>query len=353
MADAVATRTAAGRSLPQWLLLRCLLAIPTLLGISLLTFLVLDLAPLDRAALEVANQSEQGALTEPQARAQALQRLRIQYGLVDPATLAPVPVLERYRRWLVGAVGLELAGPNEDPAQFWRRLGDALPVSLLLGGLALAVALGLGVPLGAWLGMRAGGRIDRAVTLLLFVALGLPEVLLATLLLLVFGSAGLGWLPTAGLHADGAEQLPALARLVDLLRHLALPVAVLAIGPLLLITRFLRESVARAAAATPALNLRVLGLEPQLQRRRLLRHGFAPLATLTGSLLPLLVGGSIVVETVFSLEGIGRLAFIAVRDKDQAMVMTITLLVSVVTLGALVLSDVLHRLADPRVRLSA
>jgi peptide/nickel transport system permease protein len=353
MADAVAQCPGAPRSLLRWLLERCLLAVATLLGISLLTFLVIDLAPLDRAALEVASQNAQGALTEPQARAQALQQLRIRYGFVDAATQAPVPVLVRFGHWLARAVRLDLAGPGEDPRLFWRRLRSALPVTLLLGGLSLALALGLGVLLGVWLGMRAGSRIDRGVTMLLFVALGLPEVLIATLLLLLFGSASLGWLPTAGLRSDGAKELPALTRFIDLVWHLILPVTVMAIGPLLLVARFLRESVARAAASRPALNLRVLGLEPHLQRRRLLRLGFAPLATLCGSLLPLLVGGSIVVETVFSIEGVGRLAFNAVRIKDQAMVMTITLLVSIVTLGALMLSDLLHRLADSRVRLAA
>src|SRR5262249_41694603 len=123
--------------------------------------------------------------------------------------------------------------------------------------------------------------------------------------------------------------------------------------PLLLVVRFLRESVSRAANAPFAHNLEAWGLEPQLVRARLLRAGCAPLATLAGTLLPLLVAGSIVVESVFSLHGVGRLAWAAVGSQDQAMVMALTLITSVVTLVALVASDLLHRLVDPRVRLAS
>lgn len=119
-----------------------------------------------------------------------------------------------------------------------------------------------------------------------------------------------------------------------------------------MIVRFLRESVSRAAVAPFADNLRAWGLEDRLLRARLLRAGLVPLATMCGSLLPLVVAGSVVVETVFSIEGIGRLAWRAVTSEDQAMVMTLVLLTSVATLCSLVLSDFLQRLIDPRVRLT-
>jgi peptide/nickel transport system permease protein len=97
--------------------------------------------------------------------------------------------------------------------------------------------------------------------------------------------------------------------------------------------------------------MHALGLDPRLVRRRLLRNALAPVATLAGSLLPMLVGGSIVVENMFSLEGLGRLAFHAVLQQDQAMLMAMVVLTSIVTLLALIVSDLLHALADPRVRL--
>lgn len=335
-----------------FLLRRCLWMVPTLLGITFVTFLALDLAPLDRASLELAQREETAPLASEQAREVALARLRIRYGLIDPQTLEPVPVYLRYLRWLGNAVTFRLAGPDEDQAGFRRRLGAALPVSVLLGFWALVVAGAVGAPLGVWLGMRRGSRQDRAASALMFLALGIPEVLLATLLLLAFGGAGLGWLPVTGLRSEGAVADSFAAQLLDLARHLVLPVAVMAIGPTLLVARFLRESVGRAAESAFARNLDAWGIEPRLRRRRLLHVGFAPLATLAGTLLPMLVAGSIAVETVFSLDGVGRLGLMAVRSQDQAMVMAVTVLGSVVTLGALVLSDLLHRWVDPRVRLA-
>ncbi|MBX3464042.1 MAG: ABC transporter permease [Planctomycetes bacterium] len=336
----------------RWLLLRLLWLVAMLFGITAVTFAVLDLAPVDRAELEAAARAESGTLTEPGSREAAIGRLRLRYGLVDADTLAPAPLWRRYGTWLGRAMTLRLAGPNEDPAAFWRRLARALPVTLLLGGLALLVAFGLGLPLGAAAGMRAGSRLDRALSAGAFVLAGVPEFLLATLLVLAFGGAWLQWLPPAGLQSRGAEHWPLWRQATDLGWHLLLPVAVLAAGPLVLVVRFVRDGVARAAAAPFAQTLRALGLEPPLVRRRLLRNALAPVATLTGSLLPLLVGGSIVVENVFALDGMGRLAFTAVLRQDQAMVMAVVLLTSVTTLLALLLSDLLHAWADPRVRLA-
>jgi len=335
----------------RWLLLRFLWMVPSLLGITFLTFLLLDLAPLDRARLETLPGPEVSAPLSKQDRELAVLRLQIRWGFVDAKTKQPVPVWTRYWRWLGNAATFRLAGPDEDQQQFVQRLGRALPVSLLLGFWSLVVAFGVGVPLGAWLGMRRGSRADRIASNVLFVAVGLPEVLVATLLLLAFGGVWMDLFPSGGLRSDGIADRSWLVRLFDLAWHLVLPVTAMALGPLLLIVRFLRESVGRAAAAPFAANLRVWGIEPKVVRARLLRAGCAPLATMCGSLLPLLVSGSIVVESVFSLDGIGRLAWSAVSGQDQAMVMALVLLGSVVTLLSLLLSDLLHRLVDPRVRL--
>lgn len=335
----------------RWLLLRLCWLVVTLLGITAVTFVVLDRAPVDRAEIEAAARAGSGTLTAPGSRDAAVLQLRIRYGLVDPDTLEPAPLWQRYTNWLGNALSLRFAGPNEDPAAFWRRFTGALPVTLTIGGLALLLAFAIGVPLGAWTGMRAGSRTDRAVSAGTFVLAGVPEFLLATLLLLVFGGAFLQWLPSAGLQSRGAEEFSWWAGLVDRAEHLVLPVAVMAAAPIVLVTRFVRDAVARAAAAPFAANLRALGLDPRLVRRRLLRNALAPVATLAGSLLPMVVGGSIVVENMFSLDGLGRLAYTAVLQQDQAMLMAMVVLTSTITLLALIVSDLLHALVDPRVRL--
>ncbi|MGB3969600.1 MAG: ABC transporter permease, partial [Planctomycetota bacterium] len=217
--------------------------------------------------------------------------------------------------------------------------------------LALLAAFGLGVPLGAWLGLRAGTRADRVASSALLVGAGIPEFLAGTLLLMLFSSVWLHWLPAGDLRSPGSEYWLFPWQLVDFARHLVLPVTVLALGPMVLVARFVRDSVARAARAPFAATLRALGTDPAIVRSRLLRHGCAPAATLIGSLLPMLVGGSIVVENLFALDGLGHLAFDAARRQEHPMVMAIVVVLSVVTLGAFVLSDVLHRVLDSRVEL--
>lgn len=335
----------------RWLLRRLLWMVPMLLGISFLTFFVMDLAPVDRATMELAQRHAEAAVVDAGRHDLALAQLRIRYGLVDPQTLEPMPVWQRYGTWLWNAVNLRFCGPGDDPAAFRRRIAEAVPVSLLLGFWALVVAVVVGLPIGSWLGMRIGSRADRIASAAMFTLFGMPDVLIATLLVLLLGGPVFDLLPTAGLHSDGSEGMSVGGQLLDLGRHMVLPVFVQAILPTLMIVRFLRESVGRAANSTFALNLEAWGIDARIRRRRLLRAGFAPIATLAGSLLPTMITGSIVVESVFTIEGVGRLAWNAVRTQDQAMLMLVTLLASSATLFGFLVSDIAHRYLDPRVRL--
>jgi peptide/nickel transport system permease protein len=321
----------------------------TLLGVLFVTFAMLDLAPVDRAQLAVARAQQNVAFADLDARERALVRLRVRYGLLDAHTLEPEPLAWRFARWLGHAVTLRWHGPADEPRQFWGRLGRALPVTLLVGGLALLVGVLGGVWLGVRLGSRVGGPVDRLASSALFVLAGVPEFVLATLLTLLLASGGLGWLPGGGLQSPDGETLVWWARWLDGLWHLVLPVGVLATGPLVLVTRFVRDAAAKAGQQPFAVALRLLGGEPALLRRQLLRHGLLAAVPLAGSLLPMLVGGSIVVESVFHLDGMGQLAYRAAREQDQPMVMAVVVLTSVTTLVALLCADLLQHWLDPRV----
>ena len=125
----------------RWLLVRLAWLLVTLLGITFVTFVVLDQAPVDRAEVETEQAAQARSFTEPGAREAAVLQLRIRYGMVDPATLQPRPLWRRYVAWLQNAVTLRFAGPDGDHAALWQRLLQALPVTMWLGGLALLVAL--------------------------------------------------------------------------------------------------------------------------------------------------------------------------------------------------------------------
>jgi peptide/nickel transport system permease protein len=334
-----------------WLCKRLLGMSLSLLGITLLTFLVLDLAPVDRATIEVMRASADGTFVDAPAREAAIVRLRAHYGVIDAETLEPKPLPVRYAAWLANAACLEFGGPVGGQT-LWSRFFAALPVSLLLGSLALGVALAVGIPLGLRAGFDLGGRCERWLRGGLLAAAGVPEYLVGTLLVLAF--AGWQWnlLPSHGLSTPGSEAWSVLARLLDVARHLLLPTVVLAIGPAALVMRFVRDAAVAASRQPFAEHLVALGLEPEVIRRRLRRHALVPLATLAAGMLPSLVCGSVVVESLFSLNGVGALAFNAVRDQDQPMVMLVTVIVSIAVLVALLISDVLHRIVDPRVRLA-
>jgi peptide/nickel transport system permease protein len=334
----------------RWLASRLVWSLLMMLAITFLTFVVVDSAPIDRAELEVERVAAERGLDATE-RDELLLKLRIRYGLVDAESRVSVPLLQRYGDWLRNAAMLRLGGVGDDHAALWLRLRQALPVTLWIGGLALALAMAGGIVLGAWAGLRPGSRRDRVLSNALLVLAGVPEFLLATLLVLVFCVA-LPWLPVSGLHSPGAERWGTGPQLLDLARHLLLPVLVTAVGPLMCVARFVRDAVARADRAAFAVNLRALGMDPGEVRGRLLRHGCVPVATLTGDLLPMLVGGSVVVENVFALDGLGHLAFQAVMGKELPLVMALLVLGAAVTLVGLVLSDLLHRWLDPRVRLS-
>ena len=208
------------------------------------------------------------------------------------------------------------------------------------------------LPVGAWLGRQAGSKRERLASTAMLVAIGVPEFLLATMLLLALSVAWLQWFPAAGLRSNGSEDWLFVWQVLDFVHHLALPVLVISIGPFVMVTRFVRDAVARAVAAPFSASMHALGVDRAVVRRRLLRHGATPVATLAGGLLPMLVGGSIVVENLFALDGLGHLAFEAVLAQDQAMVMAMVVLTSVVTLVSLLVSDLLHRVVDARVRLT-
>lgn len=336
----------------RWFLTRLLWLVVTLIGVTFVTFFVLDRAPVDRAELEAEKARSVDSYVDARHRDESIQRLRIKLGMIDPVTRAPRPVLDRYVAWLGNAVQLRFAGEGEDHDALWRRLREALPVTMLLGGLSLLLAIGCGAPIGVWLGRRAGQRRERLWSAVMLVVIGIPEFLFATLLLLALSVVWLQWFPASGLRSNGADQWPFMLQVADFGWHLVLPVLVMSIGPLVMVTRFVRDSVARADAAPFLASLRALGVEERVVRGRLLRHGAVPVATITGGLLPMLVGGSIIVENLFALDGLGHLAFRAVLDQDQAVVMAIVVLTSMVTLVSLLISDCLHRVVDPRVRLT-
>jgi len=319
----------------RYLARRLLLAVPTLFGIVVLVFLLLHLAPGSPAS--AAGSSESGRRFSAAAR----EEMRRLYGLDRPLP-------ERFGRWIGRVVRFDLGESLVDRRPVAERIGEALPATLLLNGLALFLTLAIAVPVGVAAGARPEGAFDRGSAALLFALYSVP-VFWAALLLQTLLSVRLGWLPLYGISSDSPPG--GLAGVFDRLAHLALPVTCLTYGSLAFFARLVRSGVAEARSQ----DFFVAALARGVSRRAAIwRHAFRnallPLITLLGLLLPGLLSGSVIVERIFAWPGVGRLYFDSILSRDYPVVLGLSLLGAVATLAATLAADLAYALADPRVR---
>lgn len=321
-----------------FILRRVLLMIPTFIGITLLTFAVMQLAPGDPLALRS---------DAPEARGQtreALEAQRRAHGLD-----APIPL--QYARWVGRVVTFDFGRSYQDGQRVIDRIGQALPTTLLLSSLALFLSYLFAIPLGVFSAVRQDSRLERAVTVGVFILYSLPAFWVAVMLLLYLASSrGLAFFPMQGLTSPGFESLGAGAKVLDLLWHLVLPVTVLTYGSLALLSRYVRNGMLEVIRQDFIRTARAKGLpERAVVLRHALRNSVLPIITLLGLMVPHLVGGSVIVEQIFGIHGMGLLAFQAITQRDYPMVMGITTLAAILTLVSMLASDVLYAWADPRI----
>lgn len=312
---------------------RVLMALPLLLGVTILCFAVMHLAPGDPTQL-------MGDM-DPKAHANAA--MTAAYGLDKP-------VWEQYLHWMgnlvQGNLGVSLA-PDGRPV--WDKIAEALPLTLWLNVAGLILVLVPAIPLGVWVAVRPFGVRDGVVTLVLYLGLAAPSVWLALLGMQFFGIT-LGWVPLSGLQSFGAESWGFVARAGDILWHLALPLGVGLIGGLAGITRFVRGSMIETLRQDYILTARAKGAgERRVLGMHALRNGLLPLVTILGLSVPGLIGGSVIMESLFALPGLGQLFYVAVMMRDYPVIMALLTLGAVLTLVGNLLADVAYAWVDPRV----
>lgn len=260
------------------------------------------------------------------------------------------PLPERYALWLADVARGDLGLSFQDRRPVATRIAERLGTTLTLNALALVLMAGCALPLGALAALRPGSVWDRWVASGTYALQAIP-VFWAGLLLQRFLSVDLGLLPLAGLTADGAHEWGVAARLADRAAHLVLPVLCLAYGGVAYLSRFVRANLLEHLGDEALRAARARGLSVGAV---LVRHGFRraalPLLTLAGFVLPGLVGGSVLVEQVFALPGLGSLFVEAASGRDLPLLLGLTLLSGVATLAGILLADVTYAWADPRVR---
>lgn len=320
----------------RWFARRLLWSLLMLVLLMTMVFAIVRLAPGDPLEAAAA-----GDTTEARDRELLRQRL----GLDEP-------LVGQYGRWLAGCVVGDWGASLRQQRPVSDIVREAAGPTLLLALTAWLLHLVLAVGAAVLMAGRRGQWPDHLIGGVGLVLLSLPGFWLGLMLMLLFARQ-LGWLPTGGLQSPDAALLPAGARLVDLLRHLVLPVLTLALGSFMGTARYVRAALDEAMAQDFILAAQARGVgRRRLLWRHALPHALLPLITLAGLQLPQLLGGAVVVEVVFGWPGLGRVAVEAIGARDYPVIMAVTLLSAVlVTFGSL-LADLGYRRADPRVRLS-
>ena len=314
---------------------RLLHAVPVLLLVSLLTFAGLELVPGDPVQAVIGPAQSAGGELGPED----VQRIKEQFGLDGP-----LPV--RYWNYLSGVLfEFDLGASIQSRRPVTEVIGERLGVSLWLNGLALLLSIGLGMTLGLIAGLRPGSRSDLAVTFLAVVGVAAPGFWLAIFLILLF-SLQLGWLPASGWVDPFADPW-------DAFLHLILPVFTLSLAGVAAIARQTRSSVLEVRRQDYITTARAKGLsERSVLLRHILRNSLLPIITIMGLQIAALFGGSVILERLFAIPGLGRLAFEATLNHDFKVLQGIVFLVTCAVIAANLLTDLAYAFLDPRIRYS-
>ena len=323
------------------------MTIPTLLGITIIGFCIIQLAPGDPASLKIQMTQEGGLATDAVSK-EIVEQTRKLYGLDKPLHV-------RYWIWLKQVVTLDFGLSYKDQRPVMETLWEKLGVSLQLTILSIFLAYIIAIPLGVFSSVQQYSFWDKVTTLILFILYSLPSFWVAALLIMYLGSGEhLDIFPIFGLNSDGAESWPFWEWLKDRLWHLVLPVTCLTYGSFAFLSRMQRAGMMEVIRQDYITTARAKGLsEKKVVFKHAMRNSLIPIVTLMASLLPALLGGSVIIEQIFSIPGMGKWAFDAVLSRDYPVVMAIFTISSFLTLLGILLSDILYALVDPRISFEA
>jgi peptide/nickel transport system permease protein len=315
---------------------RALLMVPILLGITLLSFSVMHMAPGGPAEAQMDFSAK--------ASAEARERLRKLYG-------ADQPVHKQYLTWLKKFVTLDFGEAFADGRKVKDKILERLPITLTINLLSLFVVLLIAIPIGIMSATHQYSVLDRATTMFVFVGYSMPHFWMALLLIYLFGVQW-GVLPISGKESLDTTGFTTLQWFIDRAQHLILPVFVSAIGGLAGFSRYMRNNMLEVMRQDYIRTARAKGLpESTVIYKHALRNALMPVITILGLSLPGIIGGSVIMETVFGIDGMGRLMFQAVFSRDYNVAMGILVPAAVLTMLGNFLADIGYALADPRVRL--
>lgn len=316
----------------RYLLRRVVISVPVLIGITMATYLIANLAPGDPVS----------ALLDPEQIANLgpewVEQQRESLGLNQP-----LPV--RYMLWLKETATGNLGYSTMDRLPVSEKLGERLWPTVKLMSMVLFISIIVGIPLGVLSALKQYSWIDYLLTIGGFVTVSIPSFFLALVLIYIF-SLKLDWLPVSGMYTLGRDRT-----LVDSLRHLVLPASVLGLAQAAPLIRYTRASLLETIQQDYVTVARAKGVSDMVVVvRHALRNALIPIITIVALDIPRLLGGTIVIEQVFAWPGMGTLAILAVQARDYNVLMGINLIAATMILLSNLLADTLYAAVDPRIK---
>lgn len=370
----------------QYVVRRVLLFIPTLFLITVISFGISRLAPGDPAEMKAGVGAEGAQRGNAQLNETMIKQIRAAFDLDKPIWYWTIftddrdengqllPLGERvtwkwnggenqYHRWLglpnedgkKGLLQLDFGKSFQDQRPVMDKIMERMPVTITLSVLAILIAYVIAVPVGIWSAARPKSKADKIVSTFLFVIYSLPGFWIGTMLIIFLGGGDfLDWFPNSGLHSmDYSEDWGWWESTMDYLWHLALPLVVSTYASLAYLSRQMRGSMLEVIRQDYIRTARAKGLsERVVVLKHALRNSLIPIITMLASILPALVGGSVIVETIFTVPGMGQLAFQALTARDYPVVLAEFTLIAIMTLAGILVADILYSVVDPRISFS-
>lgn len=340
----------------SYILKRLLLMVPTLLGVLIVTFAVIQFVPGGPVEQMVAQLQGRDSGGERAAASGAgyrgrqgvdekrIEEIRQLYGFDKPAHERFVQMLGQFARFDLGKSFYQ----HKD---VWALVKEKLPVSVSLGLWTFFISYLIAVPLGVAKAVRAGSRFDMLTTLLVLVGYAIPGFVLGVALLVVFGGQ-LQWFPLRGLTSSNWDSLGWAAKATDYLWHIALPITAMVLGSFAVTTMLTKNAFLEEIRKQYVLTARAKGLsEQQVLWKHVMRNALIPIVTgFPAAFIGAFFTGSLLIETLFSLDGLGLLSYESVIRRDYPVVLGTLYLFTLIGLVTKLISDLCYVWVDPRVK---
>lgn len=318
-----------------YILQKTLWIILVLWGITLVSFFVIHLAP--------GSPTDMQTSLNPLVSEAFREKLNTIYGLDKP-------IIVQYKDWLVRLLHFDFGNSlSGDGRPVIDKIMERMPLTVSMNVISLVLTLLIAVPIGIISAVHQGTWIDKSFTVLVFIGFAMPGFWLALLLMLYFGIE-LNMLPISGLTSLNFDLLSPFEQIVDVAKHLVLPIFVGTVGGIAGTSRFLRASMLEVLRQDYILTARAKGISRRaVIWKHALRNALLPVITLLGLSIPSLIGGSVIIESIFALPGLGQLFYGAVMARDYPLIMGNLVLGAILTLLGNLVADFCYRFADPRI----